>query len=340
MSSGSGSSKYTSRSVYGWMNPSSRAWSMILGDAMCGARWLRMYTRSPTSGVPCSARWIRIWWVRPVSSRQSISVAPSSRSIGLMCVIASCPCAWARVEPRTPSPRSATRYVRIVASDAMCPYTIALYRRWTVWSRNCCDRCFFAVSVRAKTSRPVVSRSRRCTTPIDPCVGPPLAFRSRLSSARTSWSSAPVSPSSNGTVLTPAGLRTTTTCASSNAITSRLRRARVAGLGATIETAIAAPLDTSRTVSVTISPLTLTLPVSIALRTEPQLAPPSSARSTPSSGLRLTPSGTTKAPSRMGATGPLGGVVEVNGSPLNPSSPCSPRSRPAAGSSRPCRRTP
>ena len=59
------------------------------------------------------------------------------------------------------------------------PATIARYRRRMLWTRNCCPRCFSASAVRAKTIRPLVSRSSRCTGRTPPHFAPfaPAASR-------------------------------------------------------------------------------------------------------------------------------------------------------------------
>src|SRR5262245_23177638 len=105
---------------------------------------------------------MRIWCVRPVSSWQTGAVCFGNRSITSKWVTACLPPASSGTLPQRPSPRSRTNQVENVCG-LTCPGTMARYRRITVCAMNWWPRSRSARTLRAKTTRPLVSLSSRWT---------------------------------------------------------------------------------------------------------------------------------------------------------------------------------
>ena len=139
------------------------------------------------------------------------------------------------------------------------------------WARNCPASACLAAHVRVKTTSPLVSLSMRCTTPR--FARPPRAPKRSVRSARSRLSTVSSSGSSKGTVEIPAGLSTTTSCASAKTTGSGSRTARLSMRGAFRRIAIVAFGGTFRVPSVHTTPSTVTFPRSMAFLAAPQLPP-------------------------------------------------------------------
>src|SRR6185503_19113096 len=146
---------------------------------------------------------------------------------------------------------------------------MASYTRSISRARNCSARARWALAVRAKTMTPLVSRSRRWTTPSAESLP-------RLSNRRTTvraWlRSVSMFPSSSATLSIPAGLSTTTTSLSKKTI-ALSERGPGRCFGACSSTTRSASGAIRVVGSRQRSPLTVTRPSVQSFRARDQLAP-------------------------------------------------------------------
>ena len=215
-SGGSADASATRSPVIGCSNPSVAAWSirrarrqqlaagrLVVADVdlLADERVPGLGRGGSGSGGSCRSR----GGPRTASRARSASRASTW-------VTARLPCSRRVVEPRRPSPRSATRYdsIRRERDRAVRDAQVRALHRVRAQLRGEPDARPSSSS--RTSSRPEVARSIRWTTWSGTLVaGLPI----RRHAPRIRSIAVPVSRSSYGTLLTPAGLSITTTCASS-----------------------------------------------------------------------------------------------------------------------------
>ena len=170
-----------------------------------------------------------------------------------------CVTAWRAARPSTDMRAEVLGSRPIGASmvplrDGGRPCTSVTYSRSMRRARSMSESAVCAAGSRASTSRPVVSRSRRCTTPGRSGSSPPA-----MPCASRPWTSVASRRPEAGCVTSPAGLSTTSRYSSSKGISRPISTGSRPGPGSSSETSICSPPRRRRALPAT-APSTVTRP--------------------------------------------------------------------------------